>query len=692
MATVELRLLGAHELTADGAAIRLKTKRSWALLAYMVANRDRSVPREELAALLWNRSPEEQARASLRQELSSLRSALRMAGWEPLASSNTAATFDARGAKIDLIAFEDAAGSDADAFAHYGGPFLRDLSVPSDPFTRWQDDERSRLHHLAVEHQTVRLGPEGEVPDGVDVAAIARTILAVEPANERAWRELMRHYAANGRRAEALRQYEQCERAMERELDTAPSAQTQALARQIRESGTAPGEPATEASSPSKASRERPMEGADTVQHHARGRADGTASAARTRRPWLVIGGAALGTLALGGAAIGGAQYYADGGRYTQRNVLCTVPFLRPAEQGPITIGAVLPMAKEHGERLMWGFRKFLRDPPERYDFAYRLVYGDSMDGLETIPPILADFERKNVMAVVGPLESRKAWDIKRWGNDRRVPIVSPLASASYLTGVGGKDYFFRVSMSDSERAKALVGWLRARNLHNDPYIVHEIPEESQKRGEPEIYGASQATAAKKHLQNVQTIRFVRGDEASQLEAADRVRNDGRAVLIFGYTSNIIRMIHRMQQNGVENPIFLMGVVQKRLEDADFPYASKLHVVDWIQSEARDFGNARKLRQDYLDEAPPSVDYDPSAYYPYDTLQMVLGAVRRAKADKCGGRITGADIAAELRRTPAKRRKVIHKGFMPATQEIHYEWDGLKIVNGRFRPVGMSDD
>ena len=683
MTDIQLRLLGAHRLEARGDVVALKTKRSWALLAYMVVNRDRAVPREEIAALLWDRSPEEQARASLRQELSSLRGLLRKVGWEPLTSSKAYVAFDGGKAAIDLVEFETKARRNQDAFPHYGGPFLRDLSIPSDPFTRWQDGERTRLAGLAVENEIDRLGPEGAGSGEMDAAAVARAILTIEPSNERAWREVMRHYANTGRRAEALRQYEKCARMLEQELDARPSPATRALAEQIRadhlpdrvpdRAAVAPTEQAAE---PSFAQPPPPRIGP---------------LAGRRRRAWLLVGGASLATVALGGAALGGVQYYADGQRYTQHNVLCAVPLLRPAARTPVTIGAILPLDQEHGKRLMWGFRKFLRDPPERYDFAFRIVYGDSRGGIDAIPPILADFENKDVRAVVGPLESRKAWDIKRWGNAHRVPVVSPLASASYLTGVGGKDFFFRVSMSDGERAKALVGWLRARNLHNNPYVIHETPKEPQEPGEPQIYGASQATAAKRHLQKVETIRFVRGDERTQKTAADSVRNDGRAVLIFGYTSNIIHIVHRLQRNGVQNPIFLMGVVQKRLEDANFPFAERLHVVDWVQSEARDFGDARRLRQEYLDEAPPAVEYDPSAYYPYDTLQMVLGAVRRAKADKCGGRITGDDIAAELRRTPAKRRKVIHRGFMPATQEIHYEWDGLRIVDGRFRPVGMSE-
>ena len=692
MAGIELHLLGAHALAADGATARLKTKRSWALLAYMVINSDRAVPRDELAAILWDRSQEEQARASLRQELSSLRGALRKLDWNPLSSTKTAVTFELGSAYIDVAAFVAAAQGGADgrsrAFEHYRGPFLRDLVLPSDPFTRWQDEQRMRLAQLAVESQTALLGPEGAAPAGIDVAEVARNILSVEAANERAWRELMRHFAAQGRRAEALRQFAQCRQALERELDAAPSPATLALAQAIRDDAADAGSAASASIGTGAVADARPRP--TVAQPPPPPALLGKPRRTWTTRRWVTFGAVTFGALLTGGMTVAGVQYYADGGRYTQRNLACAVPFLRPSQHGPITVGAMLPMEQEHGQRLKWGFLKFMREPPERYDFAYRIVYGDTTGGLEALPGILQDFEGNDVLAVVGPLESRKAWDVKMWGNQRRIPVVSPLASASYLTGTGGQDYFFRVSMSDSERAAALVAWLRARNLHNDPYVLNETLDRPLEPGEPEIYGASQATAAKRHLDQVQTIRFVRGDVASQLAAADRVKDDGRAVMIFGYTAAIIRMIHRMQGNGVRNPIFLMGVVQKRLEDAGFPHPETLHVVDWVQSEARDFGDARKLRQDYLDEGPPAIDYDPSAYYPYDTLEMVMDAVKRTRNRTCGSVVTGEDIAEELRRTPAKRRKVIHKGFMPATQEIHYEWDGLKIVNGRFRPVGMG--
>ena len=697
-ASVTLRLLGTHRLATGTGEIKLKTRRAWALLAYLVANRGRAIPRDEVAALLWDRSAQEQARASLRQELSTLRGALRRAGWSPVGSTKSELTFEPGDAWIDLVAFEDvlvdgerAEGSSiSDA---YGGPFLHDLNVGSDAFTRWQDRERARLAALAVESQIALLGTEGDRATGEEAGLIARNILAIEPANERAWREVMRAYAAQGRRAEALRQYAACRQALYDELDARPSAATVELAETIkaqggslqpavkdRQSGVEP-EPA--------AAEEAPPPALAMAGRKSRSRLWRRPTLGRRTR-WAAIGLSALTALFAGGAAVAGVQYYAAGQRVTPANLACYVPFFWSGRNEPIHVGAILPSNKEHGERLRWGFDKFLRDRRTAYPFSYRLVFGDSQEGLETIPGILRTFDENGVLAVVGPLESRKAWDVKKWGNTRQVPVVSPLASASYLTGVGGKDYFFRVSMSDSERAKALVGWLRARNLHNDPYVLNEVSGRPREPNEPEIYGASQATAAKSHLDYVESIRFVRGDDESNLAAADRVKNDGRAVLIFGYTSNIIRIIRRMQENGVENPIFLMGVVQKRLEDAGFPFPGKLHVVDWVQSEARDFGNARQLRQDYVDTGPKDVDYDPSAYYTYDSMDMVLGAVQRARARTCRGAITGRDVAEELRRMPPKRRKVIHKSFMPETQEIHYEWDGLRIIDGRFRPVGLG--
>lgn len=76
--TPQIQLFGSCGLfDPTGQRIRLPTRKAWGLLAYLCQAEQRNVPREELAALLWPRGNEAQARASLRQELAVLRRAAR---------------------------------------------------------------------------------------------------------------------------------------------------------------------------------------------------------------------------------------------------------------------------------------------------------------------------------------------------------------------------------------------------------------------------------------------------------------------------------------------------------------------------------------------------------------------------------------------------------------------------------------
>ena len=82
----QIRLFGGQSLSAwDGRHVALPTRKCWGLLAYLVQSKSRDIPREEIAALLWPRSAEAQARASLRQELAVLRRALETAGHRRIA-------------------------------------------------------------------------------------------------------------------------------------------------------------------------------------------------------------------------------------------------------------------------------------------------------------------------------------------------------------------------------------------------------------------------------------------------------------------------------------------------------------------------------------------------------------------------------------------------------------------------------
>ena len=676
--TVVARLLGPHELEGSNGKVTLKTRRSWGLLAYLAINNDRAVPRDELAALLWDRSPEEQARASLRQELSNVKAALRKAGWPGIEADKTSVRLDASKAVIDVREFEAAvqAGDAEGAARWYGGSFLQDLTIPSEPFEVWHRQEQHRLAERLIESQLLVLRTTSA--STLLFASAARAILEVDDANEGAHRELMRHYAETGRSAEALRQYKRCEAALRDDLDVTPSRETAELVGEIR---------AGRALAPSSSQ-------AETTSHAtiSGGKADGAAFSDAGRLQRFAVSALLAGTLLAGGTtAVAGVQYVGAGQRLTPQNIICTLPFLRRGADDVVTIGAIMPREREHGERLEWGMRRFQKENRNAYPFAFRISIEDSSGGLEGLPDIFSSFEREGVKAVIGPLESRKAWEAKLWGNREKVAIVSPLASASYLARTGGVEYFFRVGMSDGVRAKALVQWLKIKGLDTNPYVINELPGEPPKPGDPEIYGQSQATAVKAGLTEAEEITFVRGDEESQLMAATKVRNDGRAVVINGYTSNIVRIVRAMQERGVENPIFLMGVVHERLQQAHLPFPEKLHAVAGVNSEARNLSTSRQLREDFEKSADSSLEYDISAYYAYDAMGMILDAVEAAQRDSCGGYASPEAVAEALRRTPSKRRKVLHTGFLPDTQELFFETDGLRMVDGeKFVPVGIG--
>ena len=75
--TLEIRLLGAFDLRADGATLPpLESARARSLLAHLLLHRGTATPRERLAALLWPESTDARARTNLRHVLHTLRRAL----------------------------------------------------------------------------------------------------------------------------------------------------------------------------------------------------------------------------------------------------------------------------------------------------------------------------------------------------------------------------------------------------------------------------------------------------------------------------------------------------------------------------------------------------------------------------------------------------------------------------------------
>ena len=123
----KLHLLGPPSLELEGKAVHLATRKALAILAYIAVHRE-GASRAELASLLWPENAEDQARASLRQELSRLAGVLGDALQKP---NQQVLRFDPEHIEIDLWAFQDAQrqGDAKATLERYRGVFLQGLQL-----------------------------------------------------------------------------------------------------------------------------------------------------------------------------------------------------------------------------------------------------------------------------------------------------------------------------------------------------------------------------------------------------------------------------------------------------------------------------------------------------------------------------------------------------------------------------------
>lgn len=271
-ARLQLRLLGTFDAVLDGAPLAgFRSAKVRALLAYLAVETAVLHRREALATLLWGEFPERDAQRSLSQALSNLRGLLaplspELAPPEPgmetqptagpvleIAGQTVRLRLEPEQAWVDLHAFDallraaglrgaaapegsSQAGLIAQAIDLYRGPFLSGLSLPDSPgFEEW------RLLQCEQHHQAVLLALERMVGHHLaeghtdEVERFARRQLGLEPWNEVAHQGLMLALALGGRRGAALRQFETCRSVLADELGVEPSAETEALRRQIRD-------------------------------------------------------------------------------------------------------------------------------------------------------------------------------------------------------------------------------------------------------------------------------------------------------------------------------------------------------------------------------------------------------------------------------------------------------------------------
>ncbi|HSD85355.1 MAG TPA: NB-ARC domain-containing protein, partial [Anaerolineae bacterium] len=231
-------------LEYQGRAIPLNRRKALALAAYLACAKQPQ-SRDSIAALLWPDLDQARARAALRSTLPALTSPVPVS-WLEVDRSTLAVKHEA--IWIDVEAFRgllarsrshphdaETVCSECVAILHqaidlYQADFMAGFGlIDSVDYDDWQLRQRewlSRELSGCLRRMSNYSSAQGQIAAAID---LAQRWLALDPLHEAAHRQLMRLYAANGQRTEALRQYQHCVERLESDLATRPEDETTAL-------------------------------------------------------------------------------------------------------------------------------------------------------------------------------------------------------------------------------------------------------------------------------------------------------------------------------------------------------------------------------------------------------------------------------------------------------------------------------
>ena len=235
---LRLWLIGSMRvLDADGQSRLPAGRKTRALLAMLALSAPRACSRTRLAETLWSRRPEEQSRASLRQEIHRLINALGDTAEQVLTISREHVSLRADRVWVDAADVMNASPDAPDRLALLHDRLLDELDGLDPAFDSWLTTERTRLRSAAR-----RVGEAVLLAQNAPerVAAAARQLITIDPLHEGAWQALIRSHAERGERGLAIEAFEQCQATLSERLGATPAEETQRLVRALRLEPTSP--------------------------------------------------------------------------------------------------------------------------------------------------------------------------------------------------------------------------------------------------------------------------------------------------------------------------------------------------------------------------------------------------------------------------------------------------------------------
>src|SRR6202035_2138864 len=224
-------------ISFGGRLVELRTQKASAVLSYLALTEAKQEGRERLVGLLWSRSDEEKARASLRQVVRELRAAFEDAGYGGFSAGRLSIHLSPEKVEVDIESVIRLAESGSVHPLLLNTPDLGQRILDGmddlDPsFRIWVLAKRQTIHD-----RLMRCLGAGMVATGVAAGAkteIAAAIANLDPTHEEACCHLMRVHAQEGDVAGALRIYKALWDLLDRDYGMEPSPATEELVADIQ--------------------------------------------------------------------------------------------------------------------------------------------------------------------------------------------------------------------------------------------------------------------------------------------------------------------------------------------------------------------------------------------------------------------------------------------------------------------------
>src|SRR5665213_1894445 len=236
-ARLAVSLVGRPSIIFDGRLVELRTQKARAVLSYLALTEAKHESRERMVGLLWSRSDEEKARASLRQVVRELRSAFEDVGYSGFVAERLSVHLDPDKVEVDIESVIRQAESGnvhplLFNIPRLGERILEGMDDLDPSFRIWVLAKRQTIHD-----RLMRSLDAGLVAPHVDAEArneIATAIVNLDPTHEEACCRLMRMHAEQGDAAGALRIYKDLWNLLDRDYGMEPSPVTEALVAEIK--------------------------------------------------------------------------------------------------------------------------------------------------------------------------------------------------------------------------------------------------------------------------------------------------------------------------------------------------------------------------------------------------------------------------------------------------------------------------